>query len=471
MALTVGQDFAGYRILRKLGAGGMGEVYLAQHPRLPRQDALKVMPASMSADADFRRRFTREADLAATLDHPNIVNVYDRGEFDGQLWITMRYIKGDDVAAGLASHPHGMPANQVAQIISEVAEALDYAHSQNLLHRDVKPANILLTEIPGTGRRRAVLADFGIARPILDDAKLTATNLTVGSFAYSSPEQLAGQSVDGRADQYSLACTAYQLLSGATPFENSNAAVLIHRQLSEQAAPITARRGDLSPYADRVIARALEKDPNRRYSTCTEFAADLGTALAGAGTALAGAGVGQYSPTSFAKPYVGQQNPSFPPSHGGGSNPGQRSNPGYPSNPSYPQTGVASNPSYPQPGVASNPSYPQPGVGSNPGYIQPMTPAPPPYQPAAANLDKPVKTMATWSLVTSILSLPGSCLFGVGGIILGAVAVVLGIVALKKGTDRPAGSPTGRPMAVTGLILGIIGLLWSIVMLVAFIST
>ena len=164
MPLADGETFAGYTIVRLLGSGGMGEVYLAQHPRLPRHDALKVLPASVSADNEYRQRFNREADIAATLWHPHIVGVHDRGEFEGQLWISMDYVDGTDAARLLRErYPNGMPTAEVADIVTAVAEALDYAHERGLLHRDVKPANILLSH-PGSGDQRILLADFGIAR-------------------------------------------------------------------------------------------------------------------------------------------------------------------------------------------------------------------------------------------------------------------------------------------------------------------
>src|SRR3981189_1559342 len=148
-----GTIFAGYTIVRRLGSGGMGEVYLAQHPRLPRQDALKVLRAEVSADDEYRQRFEREADIAATLWHPHIVEVHDRGDVDGQLWISMDYVEGTDAGQLLQdAYRHGMPPGNVVQLISEVAAALDYAHQKLLLHRDVKPANILLTDLDSRPR-------------------------------------------------------------------------------------------------------------------------------------------------------------------------------------------------------------------------------------------------------------------------------------------------------------------------------
>lgn len=230
-----GATFAGYTILRLLGSGGMGEVYLAQHPRLPRRDALKILPTEVSADREFRERFNREADLAATLWHPHIVGVHDRGEFDGQLWISMDYVEGTDAGQLVRNrYPAGMPVADVCAIVTAIAGALDYAHQRGLLHRDVKPANILLAE-PEDGERRILLADFGIARQLGDVSGLTATNLTVGTVAYAAPEQLMGADIDGRADQYALAATAFHLLTGAPPYQHSNPVAVISQHLN--AAP------------------------------------------------------------------------------------------------------------------------------------------------------------------------------------------------------------------------------------------
>jgi serine/threonine protein kinase, bacterial len=274
MPLNRGDVFAGYAIVRRLGSGGMGEVYLAQHPRLPRRDALKVLPATLTADHEYRQRFSREADMAAELWHPHIVGIHDRGEFEGQLWLSMDYVEGTDAAELLRSrYPSGMPKAEVFEILTAVADALDYAHLRGLLHRDVKPANILLTEADPRGRR-ILLADFGIAREIGDISGLTATNMVVGTTAYSAPEQLMGSDIDGRADQYALGCTAFQLLTGAAPYQNSNPAVVITQHLSAPPPQIGERRPELAGLND-VITKVLAKDPGDRYPSCSDFATAL----------------------------------------------------------------------------------------------------------------------------------------------------------------------------------------------------
>jgi serine/threonine protein kinase, bacterial len=274
MSVPVGTTIAGYTILRLLGSGGMAEVYLAQHPRLPRRDALKVLSEAVTADSNFRERFQREADLAGALWHPNIVAVHDRGEFDGHLWIAMDYVDGTD-AAQLARkrYPAGMPVQDVCDIVAAVAAALDYAHSRGLLHRDVKPANILLAH-PEDGKRRIMLADFGIARPLADVSGLTATNFTMGTLTYAAPEQLMGADIDGRADQYALAATAFHLLAGAPPYEHSNPVAVISRHLTAPLPKLSDRRPELANL-DEVFAQALAKDPADRFEQCSDLAAAL----------------------------------------------------------------------------------------------------------------------------------------------------------------------------------------------------
>ncbi|QLL05063.1 serine/threonine-protein kinase [Mycobacterium vicinigordonae] len=282
MPLDEGSTFAGYTIIRRLGSGGMGEVYLAQHPRLPRHDALKVVKTEVSADDEYRERFHREADTAAALWHPHIVAVHDRGETDGQLWIDMDYVDGTDAGALLEErYPNGMPGPEVVEIITGVAEALDYAHEHRMLHRDVKPANMLIAK-PDSPDRRVLLADFGIAGLVGESTGLTATNMTVGTVAYAAPEQLMGNDLDGRADQYALAASAFQLLTGEPPFQHSNPAVVISQHLTAAPPPIGNRRPSLANL-DPVFSKALAKDPKDRYLRCVDFARALSHHLGGIG--------------------------------------------------------------------------------------------------------------------------------------------------------------------------------------------
>ncbi|QUR67727.1 serine/threonine-protein kinase [Mycobacterium spongiae] len=277
MPFSHGDIFAGYTIQHLLGAGGMGEVYLAQHPRLPRLDALKILSLDATGDEEFRARFNREAELASTLWNPHIVGVHDRGEFDGRLWISMDYVEGTDARHLVEQrYPSGMPHDDVVEIVTAVAEALDFAHERRLLHRDVKPANILVTAPPEGARRRVLLTDFGIARETDDMTGLTEAKMAIGTVAYAAPEQLTGKSLDGRVDQYALAGTAFHLLTGAPPFDDSNRAVVVGHHLNTPAPRLSQRRPDLA-HLDPVFAKALAKDPNDRYPHCLDFAQALAT--------------------------------------------------------------------------------------------------------------------------------------------------------------------------------------------------
>ena len=293
-AITGPTTFAGYTILRPLGSGGMADVYLAKHPRLPRRDALKVLTAGTTGDPEFRERFNREADLAATLWHPHIVAVHDRGEFDGHLWIAMDYVEGTDAARLMRERFRGgMSEHDVCAIVTAVAGALDYAHAQGLLHRDVKPANILLTH-PDEDDRRILLADFGVARQLADISGITETNVAVGTVAYAAPEQLVGSNIDGRADQYALAASAFHLLTGAPPYRHSNPVAVIGQHLHADPPRLSDHRPDLADL-DKVFLKALAKDPADRFDRCREFAAAFGEhvsdcAAGGRGTKLGALG-------------------------------------------------------------------------------------------------------------------------------------------------------------------------------------
>ncbi|BBU23552.1 serine/threonine-protein kinase [Mycobacterium xenopi] len=252
MPLAPGSTFAGYTIIRMLGTGEAGEVYLAQDPRLSRQDALKILPRAMTADREFCERFHREAPLATTLYHPHIVQVYGRGEFDGRLWIAMEYLDGINAAQLIREQfPAGMPAGEALSIVAAIAGALDYAHQRGMLHRNVTPANIFLTN-PGNGEPRILLTDFGIARQLGTIRRLGRRSPDGGAFAYAAPEQLTGSRIDARADQYALAATALHLLTGAQP-----------------------RRGDRHPqlgHLDGVLSIALAEKPADRFGSCAQFA-------------------------------------------------------------------------------------------------------------------------------------------------------------------------------------------------------
>ncbi|MBS4104235.1 serine/threonine-protein kinase, partial [Tsukamurella paurometabola] len=250
---------------------------------LPRVDALKVLPAAFSGDPTYRARFEREADMAGRLDHPNIVPVYDRGNDDGRLWMSMKLIPGQDASGLLAAHPRGLPVDQVLTIVDAVAAALDYAHAQGLLHRDVKPGNILIDSAGPSPR--VMLGDFGIARQQQDHSELTTVGMVVGTLDYASPEQLAGDPVDGRSDQYSLAGTTTQLLTGSKPYGASSGTAVIRDHLMSPPPVPTRLRPDLPPAIDAVIAGAMAKSPQQRFDSCRDFAQALRSAASRPGGA------------------------------------------------------------------------------------------------------------------------------------------------------------------------------------------
>ncbi|MEV0684311.1 protein kinase [Nocardia sp. NPDC050378] len=276
--LQTGASFAGYHLEGVLGQGGMGTVYLAKHPRLPRSVALKVLNREFSADHELQRRFEREADVVAQLDHPGIVGIFDRGTDDGYLWIAMQCIRGTDAATWDA---RACGPAVTARLIGETAAALDYANQHGVLHRDVKPGNILIAD-PEHGREiRAVLTDFGIARVTTANTQLTATGTFTATLAYASPEQLSGEVVDHRSDQYSLACTLFAMYAGHPPYTATNPGQVVAGHLSQPVPRLTAIRPDLPAAVDAVIARAMAKRRNERFSSSTEFASAVRDALDG----------------------------------------------------------------------------------------------------------------------------------------------------------------------------------------------
>ena len=284
-----GDKVAGYLLEEQIGQGGMAVVYRAYDERLDRRVALKVLAPTLAADTAFRTRFIRESRAAAAVDHPNIIPVYDAGDAGGCLFISMRYVQGGDVRALLAGG-QALPPARAWNIVSQVASALDAAHAHNLVHRDVKPANMLLDR-PGKielakaadqnvsqSSEHVYLSDFGISKQTVA-SNLTSTGQFVGTLDYIAPEQIEGQGIDGRADQYSLACTAFEILCGAPPFKRANGFALINSHLSEKPPLITTLRPGLPPAVDQVLGKAMSKSPGQRYATCAQFAKDLGRAL------------------------------------------------------------------------------------------------------------------------------------------------------------------------------------------------
>ncbi len=315
MPFAPGELFAGYRIERELGRGGMGSVFLAQHPRLPRREALKLLSPSLSADPAFRTRFGREADLVAQLTHRNIVTVYDRGAADGQLWIAMQYVKGTDASHALrSSGVVGLDPVRVVHIIGEVASGLDFAHRNNLLHRDVKPANILLaaSSYPDDPEE-VLLTDFGIAKLVDDSQQLTGTGNLLATLAYASPEQIEGRSIDHRVDVYALGCVLYELLTGKVPFPSDNPYGTMTSHLSKPPPRPSQVRPELPREFDDVVARAMAKRASDRFDSCR----DLARAARGALAAWEGSHPVSPAPTPVANPRrpEGQHAPGVHPSN------------------------------------------------------------------------------------------------------------------------------------------------------------
>jgi serine/threonine protein kinase len=261
----IGQVIAGYRIEERVGRGGMGVVYRAEHLNLRRRAAIKIIAPDLAESEGFRERFTREARIAAVLQHPNIVTVYDAGEVDGILYLAMQYIEGQDLAAVLRKDGRLRPYRAI-DVIRQVASALDAAHAQGLVHRDVKPANVLIEG------RTAFLTDFGLTkRTDGTHTELTRAGDVVGTIHYVAPEQIEGGQVSARSDVYSLGCLLYHCLTGQVPYSRDTDVAVIYAHLSEPPPKLTALRPELAAGLDGVIAKALDKSPDRRFPTCSDL--------------------------------------------------------------------------------------------------------------------------------------------------------------------------------------------------------
>ncbi|MGV9411182.1 protein kinase domain-containing protein [Nocardia sp. NPDC003693] len=386
--LNSGDVFAGFTIERLLGQGGMGSVYLARHPRLGRLTALKLLNRELFADREIRARFEREADLVAQLDHPNIVEVYDRGSENEQLWISMQYVDGVDAASVNVTQ---LPPERAVQIIEGVAAALDYANSMGVLHRDVKPANIILARAVAGHGERVFLSDFGIARLREDSTHLTQAGMFTATLAYASPEQMTGAPLDHATDQYSLACALYWLLIGMGPYDSPHPTELIRGHLQLLPPPVSLRRPGLTTAMDAVLTRAMAKRPTDRFPTSTDFAKAARRALAAPGTPVPPYLGPVYAPAPPAYPAQPPAYAPYPPPYNYPAPPNPQSPQAYPPPPAYPALVPAPTPAQPAlpPGPAAYAPSSQP-VGQPPqppGQVpypagQPPQPAGPGPQPA-----------------------------------------------------------------------------------------
>jgi YVTN family beta-propeller protein len=274
---AAGSVVAGYRLEDRIGEGGMAVVYRAHDVRLNRRVAVKLLAPALAGDPGFRQRFTGEALAAAAVDDPHIIPVFEAGEAGGVLFIAMRYVGGGDVLS-LVRREGPLELPRAAAIISPVASALDAAHAAGLVHRDVKPANMLLDVRPGRPDH-VYLSDFGLSKASLAASGLTGTGHFIGTLDYISPEQIEGRPVDGRADQYALACAAFEMLAGAPPFPRDQGLAVVAAHLSTPAPLVRSRRPGLPGGVDRVLARALAKAPDDRFASCGDFAEALRAAL------------------------------------------------------------------------------------------------------------------------------------------------------------------------------------------------
>ena len=272
MGIASGVEIGGYRVEELIGRGGMGEVYRAHDGHLDRNVALKILAPRYADDEGFRERLLRESRIAASLDHSNVVPVYDAGEADAGFYLAMRYVEGADLRAVLRREGALAPARAL-EIVSQVAGALDAAHAKGLVHRDVKPSNVLIDE-----RGHCYLADFGLTQSASDRGQATDGSL-LGTLDYVAPEQIRGDEVAGRADVYALGCMLFECLTGEGPFRRPSEVATLFAHLEEDPPSASARHSPLPAAIDPVFARALAKEPDERQSSCAELVADASAAL------------------------------------------------------------------------------------------------------------------------------------------------------------------------------------------------
>ncbi|MZF86136.1 serine/threonine-protein kinase [Streptomyces sp. SID5643] len=306
----IGQQIAGYRIEQEIGRGGMAVVYRARDLRLERTVALKLLAPELARNDTFRRRFTHESRAAAAIDHPHIVPVFEAGETDGVLYIAMRYVAGSDLRHVL-DREGPMPPVTAVRVAAQVASALDAAHDHGLVHRDVKPGNILVSRGTDSDHPEHVyLTDFGLTKKSLSLTGFTTVGQFVGTLDYVSPEQISGKPVDARCDVYGFACVVFETLAGHPPFLRDDDMALLWAHQYDEPPPVTEDRPDLDPRVDPVFAQALAKIPDDRYPSCLAFVAALRAATTGGGK---GGATRQPTRVDRQLPGVGEERPKPPP--------------------------------------------------------------------------------------------------------------------------------------------------------------
>src|SRR4051812_32056153 len=356
---AIGSEIAGHRLEAVAGRGGMGVVYRATQLRLNRQVALKLIASDLAADPSFRERFEHESEIAAQIEHPHVIPLYEAGEQDGQLYITMRYVQGTDLRA-MIEREGALPPKKAAEILAQVCGALDAAHARGLVHRDIKPANVLIAGTPE--EPYAYLTDFGLTKQAATTGGMTKTGMFVGTLDYIAPEQLQGGPVDARADIYALGCMLYQMLTGRVPYVRDTDPAKIWAHMQEPPPSLREVAPHVPEAFDEVIARAMAKNPEDRYPSAGDLAraaraaaADRVIGESDERSVAAGAAAPQTAPGGPVPTAYGQPPAAYPGQTAQGWDQGAQQ-PGYGS---YPGQG-----SYPAGGA---PSYP-----GGPGYAQPQ---------------------------------------------------------------------------------------------------
>jgi serine/threonine-protein kinase len=430
------EQFGPYRIEGLLGRGGMGEVYHAFDTEHGRQVALKVLAEPLANDQGYQERFRREAHLAARLNEPHVIPIHRYGEIDGRLFLDMRLVRGEDVAAVLA-RDGAMDPQRAVSIVTQAASALDAAHADGLVHRDVKPSNLLLT---GTGDDEFVyLVDFGIARSTTDNPgqALTQAGAALGSFDYMAPERFLDQPIDHRVDVYALACVLFECLTGRRPYSGDGLATLMYAHLNVAPPVASSIRTGLPPRLDEVIVHGLSKDREQRYASAGELGAAARLALRSAGITPTPVQQNPPAPHTTVTPLPrteGFAQPVGPAGYGTPSQPGGYGPPSHPGPPS--QTGGYGPPSHPGPpsqtGGYGPPSHP--GPPSQPGGYGPPSHPGPPSQPGGHRSRprrNPVPIIIGATLVVVVLM------------------VVVGVLASRGGEDPVTPQASGTSEAVT----------------------